>query len=330
MNNILRFFALVVMLFSVGCNQCKPMDVKVTPPPPPVKVILVTIDGTRWQDVFDGTDSTLYHGTPISSRDLMPNLYHYFVDQGMVVGRKSLMVASNSSHVSLPGYLEIMRGYQTFDCTNNKCDPYLTPTIADYFDQVAVFSSWDTIRKAVSQHSYSMVVNCGRRYRSDGWLDKNLTDNQFFDASDFSYDPLYRLDEYTRKVALDYFTQNHPDFLWVALGDTDEWAHMNQYTRYLQAMQSADTFLGDLMKDPESQRYLIVVTVDHGRGSNWNSHGSDAESARVWLMMRGPNVPAGYEASYNATVSLANILPTIIGLVRHETFSNSLLFNIKK
>lgn len=329
MNRITNFILWVFALLCISCCSLNKVptsnvDIKAND----VKVILITIDGARWQDVFNGTDATLNGGDHLSAQELLPNLYHYFVTQGIVVGSKSLMTASNSAHVSLPGYLEIMRGYATFDCTNNRCDPHLTTTIADYFNQATVFSSWDTIKKTISSHSDNMVVNCGRSYRSNGWRSKDLLDDQTFDASNFSYDPLYRPDQYTQKYSIEYFTNYHPDFLWVALGDTDEWAHMGNYTKYMQALQSADQFIGRLLKDPQINNYTIIVTVDHGRSSDWTSHGRDSESSRVWLMMRGPQVPSYGFVTYSGTMSLANILPTILGLLNNESYENSLLYNL--
>src|SRR4051794_17488943 len=43
-------------------------DVSVTSP-----VVLVTVDGARWQEIFDGTDPSLSHAPFRPSRELVPN-----------------------------------------------------------------------------------------------------------------------------------------------------------------------------------------------------------------------------------------------------------------
>jgi hypothetical protein len=53
-----------------------------------LKLILITLDGVRWQDIF--------HGTPgVSPKKLVPNLYNYFHD-GMILGNHEPFVASRS------------------------------------------------------------------------------------------------------------------------------------------------------------------------------------------------------------------------------------------
>lgn len=308
-------------MFACNLNKPKTVPIQINSP---LKVIIITIDGTRWQDVFNGTDSMLSHRPNIPAREIMPNLYHFFVDNGTVIGQKSLMIASNPAHVSLPGYLEIMRGYQTLDCSNNNCEiSTISTIIPDYFQNPAVFSSWEKISKIFINHS-NVVYSCGRSFRSSNF--PPILDDQSFVASDFNYDFQYRPDSLTQSEALSYFSLNHPDFLWVALGNTDEYAHTNNYDKYIEALKSADSFIGNLMKDPNINNYIIIVTVDHGRGNDWTSHGSDSESAKVWLMMRGPNIPI-QNLYFNNTVSLANIFPIILYLKNNSNTYNSLLGN---
>ena len=46
------------------------------------KVVLITLDGVRWQEVFNGTDRTLRTGESLAPEEMMPNLYRYFVSRG--------------------------------------------------------------------------------------------------------------------------------------------------------------------------------------------------------------------------------------------------------
>src|SRR6266404_2013472 len=92
-------------------------------------VIIVTIDGVRWQEVFGGVDEQLAHSAGMSKcevlagRELTPNLHRHFVDRGVVVGAPGYgqMEASGPNFMSLPGYEEIFTG-RTSSCTSNFCD----------------------------------------------------------------------------------------------------------------------------------------------------------------------------------------------------------------
>lgn len=287
------------------------------------KVVLITIDGVRWQEIFNGTDPVLYKGEKIPASKLLPNLYHHFVDHGTVVGKESLFVASGPAHISLPGYLEIMRGRPSHDCTTNECEPVLDVTIADLFATSAVFGSWDTIHKAVSKHADTFIVNCGRTFRSQGWKDLGIIDDNTFPEA---FDPLYRTDNYTRVAVLNYLNaKDPPQFLWVSLGDTDEWAHHSNYDAYLQSLIDADQFVGEMISKYGVENTTYFVTADHGRSYAFHSHGWEPESARDWLMMMGKDVPANGFVKFDKQKALSNIFPTVKSLVTGKRQEGSLL-----
>jgi len=250
-------------------------------------VILVTIDGVMWQDIY-GSNSQL----------LVPNLYNDFVKQGIAVGKMSPIIASGKNHVSLVGYLEITRGHPSLDCQSNDCyHPRIDRTILKFFHSPAVFSSWRTIEKTIPN---------------------NL--NVYHDNGSGHY----RYDEQTEKTADQYLQTHAPDFLWVSLGDTDEWAHANNHDQYLKSLQSADLYIHSLVvRFPDSN---IIVTTDHGRNRNFRDHGYDKDSERVWLMIRGMQVPhKGFIKT--RPLSLSNIYPTILDLQMGSHSPNSILEN---
>lgn len=336
MNLILLIILIVLIPFhELACANYTPPPVVQPQSLPPVpsrvgspKVVLITVDGVRWQEIFNGTDPVLYRGKSISARELLPNMYYQFVDRGMVVGKDSTFVATGPAHISLPGYLEIMRGHPSTDCQENDCEPRLKEdTMADLFEKSAVFASWDTIRKTVGKNTNKFVVNCGRNFRSDGWKKMDLEDNQNF--PEVWGDPIYRPDDLTEKAAVDYLQWYAPDFLWISLGDTDEWAHSGDYDKYLESLQQADKFIGMIVEmvkqGQDGQDFTFIVTADHGRGLQWQSHGWDKESARDWLMMAGRGIPAQGFVTYPTKKSLSNILPTVKHLVTGVQTKNSLL-----
>jgi phosphopentomutase len=89
--------------------------------------------------------------------------------------------------------------------------------------------------------------------------------------------------------------------LYVAFGETDEWAHSRRYDCYLDAANRNDAFLRTLWQTLQSMpeyagRTSLVVTTDHGRGStekDWTDHGKDTDGAEfVWMAVMGPRTPA--------------------------------------
>ena len=221
-------------------------------------VILITLDGVRWQEVFQGTDPQRDGGHHLTPQRLLPNLYNYFVEQGVAVGRDTPIIASGPRFVSLPGYMEITRGHPSTDCQTNSCNPVIDQSVFDLFNYPAVFSSWSQIKKTVP-----------------------VGDNIYSDTGKGHY----RLDRDTQLAVKTYLDRHTPDFLWVALGDTDELAHQNNYIKYITALRQADDFIGYLVN--RFPNTTIIVATDHGRSLNFKDHDRDTASQRVWLMMRG-------------------------------------------
>lgn len=273
------------------------MSMLVNPAP---HVVLITIDGTRYQEVFNGTDPHFKKGPAVSARDLVPNLYSYFVDQGIAVGKLSPMVASGPNFISLPGYLEITRGHPSTDCQTNDCMPSIDQSILQLYSNPAIFGSWNSIDRTVPTN-YSGHVDVGQ--------------------------PWYRWDPQTEMAARNYLKDHHPDFLWVALGDTDELAHQNDYSGYLIALHEADAFIGELIKtsDPNT---IFMVTVDHGRNANFRDHGRNIQGQRVWCMLYGKGIPSrGFVKT--SRISLSNIYPTIFSFQLGLQLSDSILAKIQ-
>jgi hypothetical protein len=280
-------------------------------------VILITLDGVRWQEIFNG--QTPDH-QPIDSQKLLPNLYQNFVSNGIAFGNHSEVKVSGPAHISLPGYLEILRGHATLDCLNNDCGYNKEPTIVNLFNKSAVFSSWVTINHVVDK---SPILNNGRNYRNLGFNKLNLPDNKDFPVA--WGDKYYRPDFYTTEAVDIYLKNNHPEFLWISLGDTDENAHAGNYSGYLASLQFADQYIGNLLNTQYGKNSIVIVTTDHGRSLDWRNHHWDPESARTWILMRGPGIPAIGMVQLNQIVHPANIYPTIIELLIKIKQEKSLL-----
>ena len=272
---------------------------------------MITLDGVRWQDVLEGSDPALSHSHAITARDLLPNLYSNFVDHGIVIGKSSEMDASGPNYISLPGYLEILRGHPAHDCQVNECIPHKDTSILDYYHQwypsaeIAVMGSWDQLRY-VGNTSKDYIINIGHFHQN-------------YDAMLFPFHSTFgdneRDDSYTEASTNLYLQDHSPDFLWVALGDTDEYAHMGSYPDYLRTLRNYDRFIGQLIRDlPDDTTFII--TTDHGRGIDWRKHGgSDPTSKRVWMMLRGPHIPHKGMVDLGQPITSSWIYPTIQGII---------------
>ncbi|APR88416.1 hypothetical protein A7982_13765 [Minicystis rosea] len=283
-------------------------------------VVLVTIDGVRWQEIFNGADpaladrASLPAGEARSARSLTPNLHRPFFDEGAVIGdprKGEPFTASGPRYVSLPAYVELMTGAAS-GCRNNDCEPALPWALADEIaghapkEGAAVFSSWERIARALPARSGSLVQSTGR-----------APDEQ---APAYPGHGEYRPDRRTAALAIDHLVHNRPRFMWVALGDTDEWAHRNDYRGYVDALHFADAFVGELCAHlaemgERGARTTVFVTTDHGRDAGFADHGG-ADSANVWLMAHGGRIAKRGSTALGRERHLADVAPTISAIMR--------------
>lgn len=282
-------------------------------------VVLVTIDGVRWQEIFGGVDRALAASEKLppapdaTARALLPNLHRLFFDEGVALGdpaRGGGIAGGARWHVSMPGYVQIATGAST-DCADNDCKPALGETIADAVtatasdNAAAVFGSWSEIARAAAAHPERLFVQTGA---APGQPGRPLHGGG-----------AYLPDRVTAAQALDHLREKRPRFLWVALGDTDEWAHAGSYTAYLDALREADRFVGELVTTLGSMgdrgaHTAIFVTADHGRDPGFRDHGGPASSA-VWLLARGPTIaPRGVIATARRR-QLRDVAPTLRALL---------------
>jgi hypothetical protein len=286
------------------------------PAAPPDPVVIVTLDGVRWQEVFEGTDATLSKAPPVAAAALLPNLYALGQEHGAFVGAPGYgeIAASGPNYISLPGYNELLGGRPSPWCTSNDCPQTHVPTLLDEaHDQgarVAAFASWERISRAVTFRQGTFKVDCGRGLNP--FAPKVLGSGES------------RPDSLTATEALRYFETAQPDVFYLGLGDTDEYAHHHDYPRYLAALRQADDVLGRLQAmlraSERGRRTHVIVVPDHGRARDFESHGGFApESARVWLVAAGPRIAARGMVRSPQKRHLADVAPTlrvVLGLRR--------------
>jgi hypothetical protein len=316
-------------------------------------VIVVTMDGMRWQEVFGGLQSTLLtkdeggisEAAPVSARfdagtaeqrrqKLMPFFWDVIATQGQVFGdpsHQSVAHVTNGLWFSYPGYNELLTGFPDprIDSNDKVANPNATVLewlnhAPAYTGRVAAFASWELLPWILNEPRSKIPCN------GDGPpIPSPSTDiDRAIDAFAADLPPIWgetRLDAPTGYAALEYFKKQHPRVLYVMLGETDEWAHGRRYDLYLDAAQRNDRFIKRLWETAQSMpeytnRTALIVATDHGRGEgpDWTDHGRKVPAAeRIWMAVLGPGVPARGLRS-NVTVTQSQIAATIAALLGED------------
>jgi predicted AlkP superfamily pyrophosphatase or phosphodiesterase len=191
---------------------------------------------------------------------------------------------------------------------------------------VAVFSSWDRIERAATAEPADLVLSTGRsRVSHDEWLADDSIARDWLDrggqADPFPGHGDFRPDRFTAGLAVRYLETRRPRFLFVGLGEPDEYAHRGDYRAYVSSLRAADEALGALVAALERMgtrgaRTSLLVTADHGRARDYRHHGHEfPESARVWLVAAGAGVPARGLVRARRPHHLADVAPTVRALL---------------
>jgi hypothetical protein len=321
-------------------------------PPPPVerRAILVTVDGVRWQDVFEGATASLLAAGPrpdparergedgdlTRPEGLLPRTWELVGRSGVALGHGAgcgPVRPRNTTHISLPGYFEIFSGRRT-TCMSNGCATIGVPTVldvaADAGLSAASLSSWEMLDRAVTRRpgAGAVFVSAGIR-----WPGPRPVEDPRFEAAVVEGERakpfpapggIYRPDRQTIAIALEYLRVRRPRLLHVGLGDTDEHAHRDDYPAYLVALREIDTFLGDLAEGLEVAGLFattaVLVVSDHGRASSspavFREHGAAwPESGRSFVIAFGGLVPQRGEACAVDDLWLTDIAPTLRALL---------------
>jgi hypothetical protein len=293
------------------------------------KVVLVTVDGYRWQELFGGADSTLINAkqfgnpdmmkanywkgnTPEQRRaELMPFTWDFIARNGIIIGNRTLgctMDVTNRMWFSYPGYNENLCGHADDENIHSN-DPLANPNTTvfeaanntpEYHGKVLAFGSWARFIEIFNEKRSGLEVNANYRHA----MSENPTERERYLDKLQELCPKYweqeRFDFLTHEYALEAMRSRHPRLVFIGYGDTDEWGHAGNYRLYLDAAHNTDAFLKDLWHFVQSDPYYkdqttIIVTCDHGRGDTdinaWRDHGPYTEhSSQTWLMAFGKGI----------------------------------------
>jgi hypothetical protein len=317
-------------------------------------VFLITGDGIRHQEVFTGADAALvsdaekkssgaedpkrlreefWDENPIKRREkLMPFFWKELSKKGIILGNRdagSPVNLRNPHHFSYPGYAEIINGQAVPEVTSNSAVWSPRETVLEFIrrelqlpaEKVALFGSWNIFKWIGMQQEGAVFCNAGYDRIPDPLLNEKMrfwNDLQFEALSPWN---TVRHDAVTLGLTLEYIQVQKPKFLYLALGETDDWAHGRRYDRTIQTLRYFDDALKrlwSLLQENETYRdkSTLIITTDHGRGrtqQDWTSHGKDVPGANeVWIGIFGPDTPGKGEIQNPLDYSASNIAATIL------------------
>lgn len=321
-------------------------------------IIIITTDGFRWQDVFKGMDSTIANNPKYNQGDsdyifktywdkdekqrrknLMPFLWNTIVAKGQVFGNRLLgskVDNANPYWFSYPGYSEIFTGYADTSINSNSYPPNPNVTVLEFLNKqprlkgkVAAFGAWEAFDRIINEERSGIPVisafdRMGGKYPS---ANDQLINVIRKDAHK-PWGEEECLDVFTHYGAMEYLKKKKPRVLYIAYGETDEWAHAGQYRSYLDAGHQVDQWIKDIWNfvqtDPQyKNKTTLLITTDHGRGDKvkeeWTSHNNKIEDAHeIWFAVIGPDTPLRGELNSDMQLYQQQFAQTIAKLMGYE------------
>jgi len=313
-------------------------------------LIIVTLDGMRWQEVFGGVDSVILNNPNYTSekddikkllwsndinerrKKLFPFLWTTIFLEGQLYGNRnagSNVDVANPYKFSYPGYNEIFTGYpDTSVNSNDKIKNKNTNVLEfinkqkNYEGKVAAFSTWDVPPYFLNKWRNGLYVNADQDSIGFGSPAALLLN----DIQKLSMKPNgERLDVVTYIAAREYLKEHKPKVLYISFDETDEYAHQGKYDYYLGAAHAEDGFLADIWKTAQAMpeynnKTTLIVTCDHGRGDKikdeWRDHGQKIEDAgHIWIAAIGPDTKPLGEMKTPVTLYQKQLAATFAALL---------------
>ena len=315
-------------------------------------LVIITLDGFRWQELFGGADEELINNKEFSHdtaglknkfwassenerrKKLMPFFWNTIATQGQLHGNRnygSKVNVLNQYWFSYPGYNEIFTGYPDTAVNSNDKNPNKNITVLEYINnqakfknKVVAFTSWDCFDAIFNESRAGFLV-------SSGFDTVRIKDAKFDLLNDMqmnSPQPLgdgVRPDHLTYFIAKEYIKQYKPRVVYIGFDETDDYAHGGRYDHYLDLANMTDKWIADLWTMLQSMpgyknKTTLLITTDHGRGDKvkkeWTSHGKKIEGAdQIWFAAIGAGIEPAGEVKKDEQLYQAQVAQTIASLL---------------
>jgi hypothetical protein len=325
-------------------------------------IIIITTDGFRWQEVFKGMDKAIADNKRFNQGDrsyiykkygsidykesrekIMPFLWTEIASKGQIYGNRDLgskVDVSNPYWISYPGYSEMMTGNVDLAVDSNDHEANANINVLEFLNQqpslmgkVNAFGAWNAFDRILNEKRSAFPVISA--FDSIGNNNPTEVQKLLNEMRDNSFKPFHEdecLDVFTHYEALNELKTNKPKVLYIAYGETDEWAHAGHYKSYLDAANQVDKWIKEIwdfvQNDPQyKDKTTLLITVDHGRGDKkkkqWTSHGSKAKgSSQIWFAAIGPEIAPKGEIKTESQLYQKQIAQTIAKIMGY-TFTTS-------
>jgi hypothetical protein len=313
-------------------------------------VVVITLDGLRWQEVFRGAEEGLLSRTggdkasAAQLRDefwrpdakarretLLPFFWGTIARDGWLFGDADsghVAELTNGLRFSYPGYNEMFTGAPDprLDSNNKVPNPNINVFEwlhgrPDFAGKVACFCTWDVFPFILNRERAGLPVQAGWEPIADADpTPEQRTINGFFSSlhREWENNPY---DALSLESALAHISRHRPRVVYIALGETDEHSHHDRYDFYLRSAHRADAQIARLWQllqslDTHRGKTYLLLTTDHGRGDGplYTSHGKDIAGAeRVWFAALGPDVRPPASAGRCTQSQIAATIAALVG-----------------
>jgi len=340
MKNILFVFFLI-FYFITNAQEAKTEN-----------VIIITLDGYRWQEVFGGADEELINSKEFSNdtaalkkkflaatpeerrKKLMPFFWNTIATKGQLHGNRnynSKVNVLNQYWFSYPGYNEIFTGYPDTAVNSNDKNLNKNITVLEYINnqtkfknKVAAFTSWDCFDAIFNEPRAGFLISSGFDSIKINSSNFALLNEMQMNSPQPQGDGV-RPDHLTYFIAKEYIKEYKPKVIYIGFDETDDYAHGGRYDHYLNMANMTDKWLADLWNMIQSMpgykdKTTMLITTDHGRGdkvkNEWTSHGKKIEGAdQIWFAAIGAGIVPMGEVKKVEQLYQAQIAQTIASLL---------------
>jgi hypothetical protein len=346
---------ILVMIFPSGFVQNQKNETVHQKLRPAANIFIITTDGFRWQELFNGADSLLLNSDEFTSdaetlatlywadtkeerrKKLMPFFWSVIAGKGQIYGNRDFdnkVNTANAYSISYPGYNEIFTG--TTDLAISSNGKYYNPNInvleylnakPSFAGKVVAFTSWDVFPYILNEKRSGMLVNSGYESIKGMKLSPQQAVLNTVQEELVNEKTATRYDQLTFVAAKEYIIQHHPRVVYLGLGETDEFAHQGRYDLYLEQANKVDRMIAELWHLVQTtpgykNTTTFIITTDHGRGSRsskWTSHGELIRgSSQAWLAVIGAGIKPFGEIKDKQQLYQQQIAQTIAGLAGEE------------
>ena len=315
-------------------------------------VILITLDGYRWQELFGGAQKKIinvkkYAGNvkemkakywdkdaTVRRAKVMPFLWTTIAQKGQIYGNRKYgnsVKVTNGYTFSFPGYNEIFSGWGDKRINSNGYGYNPNNTIFDFLqaqkgfeNKLVAVATWDAFTRIINDKRNNVPVFVDLKINNKGTVNAKGAEYSEWKTTVPAHNPYAKTDSLTYHFAKEYIARNHPRFAFIGFDETDDYAHDGNYAAYLNTATTLDRYIEDLwnfvQSDPQyKDKTTIIITCDHGRGDipnlEWRHHGHVLHADNIWVAAIGAGITAKGEVKQKMQLYQNQLAATIAQLL---------------